>query len=107
MLEDQLKGTARRKPRNGYLYSKEQFLHYYGEDGHDLWQEADERLVQTVSRVGLSNGAAEPIADRLISTTFNKLKRTVVEAMALQSLLQTVALASVILQRVRACWRIL
>ena len=40
----------------------------------------------------LSNGAAEPIADRLISTTFNKLKRTVVEAMVLQSLLQTVSL---------------
>ena len=28
-------------------------------------------------------------------------------AMVLQSLLRTVALASVILQRVRACWRIL
>ena len=41
-LEDQPKRTDRRKARDGYLYSKEEFLDHYGEDGHDWWDEADQ-----------------------------------------------------------------
>ena len=33
LLEDQPKPMERRKARNGYLYTKEQFLAFYGEDG--------------------------------------------------------------------------
>ena len=42
MLEDQPRPPTRRKARNGYLYTKEEFLAHYGEDGTDQWDEADE-----------------------------------------------------------------
>ena len=41
-LEDQTKRTDHRKARVGYLYTKEEFLAQYGEDGHDWWEEADQ-----------------------------------------------------------------
>ena len=41
-LEDQPKRTDRRKARDGYLYTKEEFLAHYGEDGHDRREEADQ-----------------------------------------------------------------
>ena len=40
MLEDQPKGAARRKARDGYLYTHQEFLDYYGEDAQDQWEQA-------------------------------------------------------------------
>ena len=42
MLEDQPKYADRRPAPAGFLYSKEEFLDYYGDDGHDRWEEADQ-----------------------------------------------------------------
>ena len=43
VLEDQPKRPDRRKASNGYLYSKEEFLAWYGDDvGHERWEEADQ-----------------------------------------------------------------
>ena len=40
MREDQPKRPERRRAPDGYLYSIEEFLNYYGDDGYDRWEEA-------------------------------------------------------------------
>ena len=42
MLEDQPKSPIRRKARNGYFYTKDEFLEHYDEYGHCRWDEAGE-----------------------------------------------------------------
>ena len=43
ILEDQPKHPDRRKASDGLLYSKEEFIEWYGDDvGHGRWEEADQ-----------------------------------------------------------------
>ena len=42
LLEDQPKRPVRRKARNGYLYTKDEFLDFYDDEGEDRWEVADQ-----------------------------------------------------------------
>ena len=42
LLEDQLRQPIRRKARNGFLYTKNEFLDFYKEEGENMWEAAEQ-----------------------------------------------------------------
>ena len=42
LLQDEPQQPIRRKARDGFLYTKHEFLNFYNDEGEDMWEVADQ-----------------------------------------------------------------